>query len=107
MRIKCLLIAMLVVACTKPNPNRCCTDEAECNAKGIPVGSQCESGLVCRGNQCISEPCTGAEDCDAAAPYCVAELCVEGCADDAQCPGFGQPASNTFCVAEQCVECRD
>jgi hypothetical protein len=37
-------------ACTKPNPNRCCVDEADCEAKGIAVGSFCDQGLVCRGN---------------------------------------------------------
>jgi hypothetical protein len=51
--MKPLWVLALVVAgaCTKPNPNRCCVDEADCEAKGIAVGSFCDQGLVCRGNQ--------------------------------------------------------
>jgi hypothetical protein len=101
-----VVILVFVLACTKPNPNRCCTDEADCNAKDIPVGSICEAGLVCRGNQCISEPCTSAADCEASAPYCVAELCAETCTEDAQCPGFGQSSAQTYCVDGSCHECR-
>jgi len=101
------VVSFVALGCTKPNPNRCCNDEADCTAKGIPVGSICEQGLVCRGNQCISEPCNGAADCDAAAPYCVAELCSESCNDDSECPGFMQDPSNLFCVNGQCVACRD
>jgi hypothetical protein len=96
----------LFVACTKPNPNRCCNDEADCMAKGIPVGSRCEQGLVCRGNQCIAQPCSGSGECDAAAPYCIEGLCAETCAEDVQCPGFGQDATERFCVG-QCSMCRD
>ncbi|HEX5062180.1 MAG TPA: right-handed parallel beta-helix repeat-containing protein [Kofleriaceae bacterium] len=103
---KLIVVLLLAAACTKPNPNRCCTDEADCTAKGIPVGSICEQGLVCRGNQCISQPCASSTECDATAPYCVAELCAEACNDDAQCPGFGQAASDRFCVEGACAECR-
>lgn len=103
---KLVVPLLLLVACTKPNPNRCCTDEADCSDHGIPVGSTCEAGLVCRGNQCISEPCTSASDCEASAPYCVAELCAESCSDDTQCPGFGQPADDRYCVDGACQECR-
>ncbi len=101
-----VLLALVAVGCTRPNPNRCCTDEADCNEHGIAVGSTCDTGLVCRGNQCISEPCTEVSDCEASAPYCVAELCAEACSDDLQCPGFGQSASNRYCVDGGCHECR-
>jgi hypothetical protein len=107
MRAFYVSLMFICIACTKPNPNRCCTDEADCNAKGIPVGSVCDVGLVCRGNQCISEPCTSAAACDEAAPYCVAELCSETCAEDAHCPGFAQDPRSIFCMAGTCVECRD
>jgi hypothetical protein len=100
-------LAVVVVGCTKPNPNVCCADEADCAAKGISVGSQCEQGLVCRGNQCISEPCTSSSDCDAAAPYCVADLCAEACGEDSQCPGASQAADQLYCVGGACVACRD
>lgn len=101
-----LVIVVLIAACTKPNPNVCCLDEADCNAKKIPVGSTCEPGLLCRGNQCIAQPCTSAAQCDPAAPYCVAELCAEACTDDVQCPGSGEPDTERFCVAGDCVQCR-
>jgi hypothetical protein len=107
MKALLLALAVIVLGCTKPNPNVCCTDEADCAAKGIPVGSICEQGLVCRGNQCISEPCSQSSDCDAAAPYCVAELCAEQCSEDSHCPGFGQDVSRLFCVGGQCLECRE
>lgn len=104
---KLLLLGLLVIACTKPNPNRCCTDEADCAAAELPVGSTCATGLVCRGNQCIAEPCSASNECEASAPYCVAEFCAESCTDDAQCPGFGQSTDKPFCIDGQCVECRD
>lgn len=107
MRIIGLLIALFLLACTKPNPNVCCVDESDCGAKGIPVGSICHEGLVCRGNQCIAQPCSTGSDCDAAAPFCVAELCAENCVTDNECPGFGGDASHPFCVAGDCVACRD
>jgi len=96
----------LVASCTRPNPNRCCSDEADCNANGIPTGSTCQEGLVCRGHQCISEPCSSTAECDPAAPYCVDGLCGEACSSDAQCPGFGQP-DVSYCVGGACVACRD
>lgn len=93
-----------VAACTKPNPNRCCTDEADCTASSIPVGSTCDDGLLCRGHQCIAIPCTSSTACDLSAPYCVAEACSEQCNGDEQCPGFGQDVA--YCVGTTCVECR-
>lgn len=96
-----------LAACTKPNPDRCCNDEADCAAKNIPIGSQCEDGLVCRGNQCIAQPCTSNNSCDPAAPFCIAELCAEQCVEDVTCPGFGGDASTPFCIQGACVECRD
>jgi hypothetical protein len=101
------LLLVVVVACTRPNPNRCCTDEADCIAKDIPVGNTCEPGLLCRGNQCISQPCSNPSQCDDAAPYCVADLCAESCAEDAHCPGFAESAAELFCVGGDCVTCRD
>lgn len=101
-----ILPLVLAIACTKPNPNRCCTDEADCAAAELPAGSTCVAGLVCRGNQCIAEPCTVSSECEAGAPYCVAELCAEACSEDTQCPGFGQMANARFCEDGACHECR-
>lgn len=104
--VKFLLAIVLLTGCTKPNPNRCCTDEADCTAKGIPAGSDCEAGLLCRGNQCISIPCATSGSCDEAAPYCVADTCAESCTDDGECPGFAQNDRVSFCVSGTCSECR-
>ena len=83
-----LLVSLLALgACTKPNPNRCCVDEADCMANNIPVGSTCTDGLVCRGNQCVAETCTSAAECESMNPYCVSGLCGPSCTDDTQCPG--------------------
>src|SRR5512147_1820838 len=76
------LALVALVACTKPNPNRCCTDEADCMAHGIPNGSTCADGLLCRGNQCIAVTCSGAAECDLSAPYCVDASCSEACTVD-------------------------
>lgn len=105
-----VVVGLVIVAAgcpTEPNPNVCCTDEADCQAKGIPSGSQCGDGLVCRGNQCIAQPCTSSSGCDLAAPYCSMERCSESCTADAECPGFGQASSASLCEQGNCVECRD
>ena len=106
MRNLILFVVLLGAACTKPNPNRCCTDPADCQANNIPVGSTCQDGLVCRGNQCIAETCMASSDCESLAPYCVSGLCGASCSDDTQCPGAAQDPSDRFCVGGSCVTCR-
>lgn len=101
-----LLGLILVGACTKPNPNRCCTDEADCTAQGLPADSQCGDGLLCRGGQCIAQTCSTANDCDASAPFCVNASCTETCTADDECPGFGGAATQTYCESGACVQCR-
>ena len=106
--MKTFLLGMLLwtVACTKPNPNRCCTDAADCAEQGLPADSQCADGLLCRGNQCIAVTCANSNECDASAPFCVDQACTEMCTNDDQCPGFSGNANQTFCVSGACVECR-
>src|SRR5690606_781182 len=101
------VLLVVLLGCTKPNPNRCCTDEADCQATGIPVGSTCDDGLLCRGHQCIAITCEAVAECDASAPYCVAGACAEACGDDSHCPGLAQSDTARYCVASSCVECRD
>jgi hypothetical protein len=100
-----LLGLLLLAACTKPNPNRCCTDEADCMAQGLPTDSQCDQGLLCRGGQCIAQTCASANDCDASAPFCIDSACTESCTADDQCPGFGGAANQLFCESGACVQC--
>ena len=101
-----VVLSWLLVGCSKPNPNRCCVDPADCNANHIPVGSTCNDGLVCRGNQCIAEVCSTTAECDPAAPYCASNgLCSSSCAGNSECPGFGQDSNAKTCANGACVEC--
>src|SRR4051794_8494575 len=64
MRMYSLVLVVGLFACTKPNPNRCCNDEADCMAAGLAVGSTCSDGLLCRGNQCIAVSCSTSAECE-------------------------------------------
>ncbi len=105
-----LALAISLIACTKQNPNLCCIDEADCANVGLSDPLGCDDGLLCRGNQCIAEVCANSMECDADAPFCTGASdgrCQQTCAEDGQCPGFAQAASEVFCEAGSCVECRD
>ncbi|MBA3405187.1 MAG: right-handed parallel beta-helix repeat-containing protein [Gemmatimonadaceae bacterium] len=91
---------------TKRNPNICCTDEADCSGAGLPIGTTCAPGELCRGHECIELTCAASTQCDLTAPFCNGGTCADSCEDDTSCPGFGQVGS-PFCVEEQCVECRE
>ncbi len=104
-----LVLAISLIACTKKNPDLCCVDEADCASVGLDEVQGCGGGLLCRGNQCIAEVCTSSVECDADAPYCVAEpdgRCQMQCSDSSQCPGFGESAEQVFCEDGACAECR-
>jgi hypothetical protein len=108
--MKTLILSVLFAACgTKTNPDACCTDAADCATKGLPDGSMCTGGLICRGNTCIAEDCTTSADCEAGAPFCPSSgLCAATCDTDAECPGFGGNAADKFCTTMgTCVACRD
>jgi hypothetical protein len=101
-----LVVVLGLVACsTKPNPNRCCTDTADCEAAGITEVTPCGDELVCRGHQCIAEVCTSANQCDLSAPFCVDGSCATACTADDQCPGNGGMSGDTHCVSGACVSC--
>lgn len=105
-----LALAISLIACTKQNPNLCCIDEADCANVGLEETKGCDDGLLCRGNQCIAEVCATSDECDAAAPYCIAPpegRCQPSCSEDSECPGFGESSSQTFCEQGACIECRD
>lgn len=91
--------------CTKPNPNACCTNEAECLALGADELRPCGGGEVCSGNLCVPVQCETAEQCSGATPYCIDQLCVGSCQVEADCQGIpGAP----ICAADKvCVGCRD
>jgi hypothetical protein len=108
MRAIFLSLVVLVACGTKVNPDVCCTDAADCAAKGVPDGSICTDGLVCRGNSCIAETCVTSDQCEPGAPFCSsAMLCTATCAMDSECPGFGGEVTSKFCESGACVQCRD
>jgi hypothetical protein len=103
-----LVVVLGLVACsTKPNPNRCCTDTADCEAAGISEVTPCGDDLVCRGHQCIAETCTSSAQCDLSAPFCVDSSCSATCTTDDQCPGNGGDPALVHCVDGACVACRE
>src|SRR5690348_10536782 len=106
MRIVVFIALAAGFGCTKKNPNLCCVDQVDCQAHGIAIGSTCDQGLVCRGNQCIAETCSTSAECDQSASFCASGLCAATCSDDSQCPGFGGSAGNVYCVTGACVACR-
>lgn len=111
MRLIFSIFVSLVAGCgTKRNPQACCTSEADCLNVGLPVGTLCDEGLLCRGNRCVEQACSGTADCDVTAPYCVTTdegRCSEACTADSQCPGLAQSDADQFCVAGGCVQCRE
>jgi hypothetical protein len=73
---------------------------------GLPIGSDCPAGLLCRGNQCISQPCSNSSHCDSIASYCIDGYCAESCLFDMDCPGFGKDETINYCVNGTCLACR-
>lgn len=107
MKIQFVLLALFAAACTEKNPNLCCTDAASCAADGLTTDAMCSGGLICRGNQCVAEPCTTSDQCEGGAPFCSSGgLCSMMCSSDAECPGFGGAPSDIYCATGQCLECR-
>ncbi len=105
--VKPLLLGLaLVVGCTRPNPEVCCGDAADCNAAGIPEGRTCAADLVCVNHSCeepIIEPpeCTESGQCTTATEaICdTSTLMCRGCIDDAECDS-GACGDDGACVAE-------
>lgn len=101
-----ILVVLLgcLSACTKPNPDACCTNEAECLALGSSELRPCDAGRVCSNNQCFEVQCETAAQCAGGTPYCVNQLCVGSCKVEADCGGVpGAP----LCADDQvCVGCR-
>lgn len=108
MRIIFVLFIAGLLACTKTNPNVCCTDPADCSSAGIPTVQGCGDALACRGHVCVAETCSSSRECTADAPYCETPngLCELTCSNDNQCPGGSQTADDIHCVGGACVQCR-
>src|SRR5580704_6970782 len=93
-----ITIVLLAAACTKRNPDLCCTSTTDCLANELPDTATCSDGLVCIGHQCIAETCGSSADCNASDPYCASGLCGSTCSTDSECPGAGQQPDLAYCV---------
>lgn len=100
-----------LAACTRPNPDFCCSEPAECTALGVDDGVRtCASGKVCDSNICKAVECSTADECGADAPYCANQVCQPSCAGNGDCLGAAGPicADDGICVGcrtnEDCSE---
>jgi hypothetical protein len=105
-RTKTVLVSFLLVcvACTKPNPDTCCTSTEDCQAFGLPDLQPCDNGLTCVGHVCVAPQCS-TEGCSASAPICdtTSDVCT-GCETSTDCGRFaGTDVCNPTTGA--CVEC--
>lgn len=102
-----VVVALLLAACTKANPNACCTTAEQCAAAELKDITGCSSGRVCDPfGACVKPQCSTSADCTSAdTPICVGQLCVPKCAVDADCTGL---AGAPHCAADGvCVACAD
>jgi hypothetical protein len=99
-----LLAAVALAACTRPNPDACCTNQEECLALGSSELRPCAAGKVCSNNSCLAAQCTTAAECTAAAPYCSNQLCASTCRGDGDCVGV--PGAPICAPDGVCVGCR-
>lgn len=82
-----MLVVLLLSACTKHNPEACCTTTADCAAKGLPDGTGCEDGYTCTNNTCVPPvSCQAPSDCPEELPLCNMEtsMCAT-CLTDTDC----------------------
>ena len=97
---------ILVGACTKPNPDACCTTPDQCTSFGIDQLRPCSDGRVCTDNgACIASQCDVNADCtDPASPVCVAHQCVAKCSTDTDCTDSAAPKCDADGVCVACID---
>jgi hypothetical protein len=103
--IICALLA--IAACSKPNPDACCTTQEQCDAVGLDDITGCKAANVCDSNgACVAKECSTSVDCTSPdRPVCINDLCVAKCTVDDDCTGLaGTPHCGTDGV---CVACLD
>lgn len=94
------MVVLVATACTKQNPEACCTTQEDCAAIGLPIGTDCGDGLTCIGNSCVATSfCQAASDCPSQTPQCGPDgVCVE-CLESTEC------GEQVCSPAGQCVAC--
>jgi hypothetical protein len=104
------LVAALIVfsfACSKQNPEACCTTQEDCDAIGLPLGTDCADGLTCIFNRCILATCDNGAACPTEVPQCSPTgQCVE-CLDNTQCDGQVCDPGGTCVACTLDDECGD
>lgn len=99
-----LLCALTLGACTRPNPDFCCSSESECASLGVDELRSCSSGRVCDANVCRDVQCESADQCTSEAPYCANQVCKATCAGDGDC--VGAPGGPLCADDGVCVGCK-
>jgi hypothetical protein len=105
---------VVMAACTRPNPEFCCTLTSDCETFGVSNPRACDSGFVCMNNACIAAQCTRDSECSGATPLCdtTTGTCA-GCLTGSDCPSTApvcdqatlmcrQCGSNSDCASEVC-----
>jgi Tol biopolymer transport system component len=85
-----VLVASLLSACTRRNPDACCTTVTECQQNGFgDIIQGCADGKVCSQGACIPPQCTTSDQCAVPTSSCVGGVCVAPDALDASPPRIG------------------
>ena len=98
----CLASAGVAFACTKHNPEACCSTADQCSSYGLSGITACEGTQVCNSTgACVAPQCTTNADCtDSTMPLCVNQICVAPqCTTNADCTDQTMP----FCENDVCV----
>jgi hypothetical protein len=107
MRISIICALLAIAACSKPNPDACCTTQQQCDTLGLDGITACKADNVCDPNgACVAKECSTSGDCASPdRPVCINQLCVAKCSVDDDCNGLlGTPHCGTDGVCVACVD---
>lgn len=86
-------LALLLAACTRPNPVVCCASADDCSSIGISEAERtCALGLTCREHECqlpLDAPlqeCVQNSDCSGTTPVCAPDRTCVQCVVSTDCP---------------------
>ena len=94
-----------LIACTKHNPESCCTTSDQCIALGLGEMHGCDTGKTCDSDgTCIPVECSTSADCTSPdMPICENQICIAKCSADVECEGT---AGKPYCATDgACVAC--
>lgn len=105
MRTIAVCLVLCLAACTKHNPNSCCTSSDQCISLGLSEMHGCDIGKTCdMDGTCVAVECSTSADCTSPdAPICENQLCIAKCSSDMEC---GSTSGKPYCAADgSCVAC--